>query len=705
LINSKVAKILTYSNKLLSKFKKYKIGNQSINFNTLTRNANAAAVAALNANNEKYRIRRKTDSAVIVKKYGQTSQIQPITPLKSSPLKKLQSPEFNSIQTQTDPSSASPLPSPNKKNSRSIKGKANTIINDNINDKNDKEKLKEKSKNRLDNSSLNKPIHPIVQSILSSCKPKSKTVGVTARSGHNRKPSIVDKNIQNNKDAKTLNDKLLKIKEKSDNTNSTIDDTQKFIENMKRKLKETTLKPGRKNTKEEELNNNKEKEKEQDQKDKIKEIENEKIDKGKPNDINIEKNKEIKEKSKNSNNDNNNNNDNNDNNGNNDNNDNNENNDNNNNIKSTLTSSNSKSSTETFKEFTKSDDNADKELNKNISFDLTPEISDIKSTNEKLEEKKYKLSEQKLVIEEGKDDKIKNSSLQLKTNENDTKEQEQKLNDDLKLLNNDNEEKMSTNNDLSNKIEDEHSLNDKPLLKENDIFKENLVEAIKTTEKVKTKENISENNNNDTNEIINDIENDKTKPLSLSLKTESPSLLSNQASDIDRLKSSSSLAEKDQSTNNISKSLSSSPSLSINITPEVLQDQTQSLISKSNSSPYKSEPSSPGKESPEEQSKKYKKQNEELKKALFDLFDQYDNLNQTINDLKNDNTLLLENQFAQNELIKEYEYEIQILMLKNQQQDIYPFPGINDQEYQEYYGEVKKKKKKKKKKIVPYLFI
>jgi len=85
----------------------------------------------------------------------------------------------------------------------------------------------------------------------------------------------------------------------------------------------------------------------------------------------------------------------------------------------------------------------------------------------------------------------------------------------------------------------------------------------------------------------------------------------------------------------------------------------------------------------------YKQQNQELKTALFDLFDQYDYLNEIINELKNDNTFLLENQMAQNELIKEYEYEIQILMLKTQQQqpEIYP-PQMTDPNEMEYYEEV-----------------
>jgi len=161
-------------------------------------------------------MRSKTDSAIIVKK--------------------------SNTQTSSQLSNNNIIENDNKSDNDNQENKEDKISD---NKEIEKEKMKPKSKFdstntdvfTLSNSLKQRPMHPIVQSILSSCKPKPKITGPN----HGRKPSIVDKNVHNNKDSKTLNDKLSKIKEKTDTANTTIGDAKKFIEDLKRKLKETTI--------------------------------------------------------------------------------------------------------------------------------------------------------------------------------------------------------------------------------------------------------------------------------------------------------------------------------------------------------------------------------------------------------------------------------------------------------------------------------
>ncbi|ORX51864.1 hypothetical protein BCR36DRAFT_411814 [Piromyces finnis] len=574
LVNSKISKILTYSNTLLAKFRKYKIGNRDIDFKALTKNANV---------NAKVRMRRKTDSLITLRK----SEIDSRSPKNSpSPVsinisKKIDNKNLNGSEEKIKEKET-------RKNSGSEKGKIKDINvskdkNKDKDSRDDKEKIKENQKDNIHNIPSKFPeIHPLVKGILSTCK--SKTSETEKRTSHSRKPSIVDKNILNNKDAKSLNDRLTKIKEKSQSTNSVIDDTQKFIENLKKKLEETTLKTSELDStddhRKENLNNEEEnkvvekgEEKEEEEKEKIiNEKEKCGLMKNESSGEKINKENNCKINSS---------------------------------TESSPTRKSSKDSVKTKKET----------LNSSLS-----ELS-INSLDSE-EERKTNKKQSKSI----------NNKL-INANDNINKQQKELLNRDSSIIDINNDDngsgKQSLNNLKSISVDD--NSNEKKIL----------------NTKLENSDDVANNFNNETC---------TTNAFDINSKVV-------EVEKIDILKT--------KTENNKEYTHENEEKLSVNNKDEEATFKL-ALTSKQDLSI-----------SSMRSGTKFREQNEELKKALFDLFKQYDNLNQMINELKNDNNLLLENQFAQNELIKEYEYEIQILMLKTQQQDIYPYSGSNELEYYE----------------------
>ena len=657
----------------MAKFKKYKIGNRDIDFKTLTKNANA---------NAKVRMRRKTDSVVVLKKFDVESRKTPVLQVSSSTIP-------NKLESSNDKS----------------KIKDENISRDKGDDSNEINKDNGGLKSK-DNKLKSPPVHPIVKSILSTCKPKIPESGTKV--SHSRKSSVVDKNVKNNKDAKSLNDRLSRIKEKSDSTNSIIDDTQKFIENLKKKLKETTLSSESdiSNYNEEKSKEEKEKvEKEKGSKKSLstnnKKIKNESdclnssSTKSPTRPISIKKPSSIQTNVKAT-------------------------------SQTTKKSPNTPTRTKVVSQTMKSPSNTPTPLKmtskstKKLSSSPTkvssqtkkpstplninmPSSSIRKTPNTPTNTKVSSKSTERLSNSPTKKNKRTSTSNRIRssiTSISEEKKKTKKEDETIPIIDVDNNEQSSdineevkensslgidkeTNNDNNNMDEESTTVKEKFIIEEStsDMNKE-IINKDQSSNEMEDNVNISTDDilvNNSIDKMDKTIDSsldniyksDKGKINNLTLETKIK-----KEHDVDHSGYSENKKESNKDTVN---NEIMNPTISNSVVEES-ETLTLKSPSKLDSSTI---PTS-------ELSNEYKKQNEELKKALYDLFDQYDNLNQTINDLKNDNTLLLENQFAQNEIIKEYEYEIQILMLRSQQQDLYPYQAPNEPEY---YEEVKKESK------------